>query len=130
MSTQGRKENGKLLVTKPIYREKSPIIACTVSGTIYTLYTCPANCTARVPLVFITNANGNVSVTFKIYKAFNTTSYFIIGGKNMSQGEFIQLENETGLILDAGDKLEVIATGSTVVVDALCTVVEQFKPVG
>lgn len=117
-------------MSKPITREKSPLIACTVSGTTYTLYTCPPNCITRVPLVFITNANGNVSVTFKMYKAFNTTSYFIIGGKNMSQGEFIQLSDPTGLILEAGDKLEVIPTGSTVVVDALCTVIEQFKPVG
>lgn len=117
-------------MTKPIYREKSPLIACTVSGTTYTLYTCPLNCVARVPLVFITNANGNVSVTFKVYKAANNTSYFIIGGKNMSQGEFIQLNDVTGLILDAGDRLEVTAIGSTVVVDAICTVVEQFKPVG
>lgn len=117
-------------MTKPIFREKSPLIACTVSGTVYTLYTCPPNCVARVPLVFITNANGNVSVTFKIYKAANTTSYFIIGGKNLGLGEFVQLSDNTGLILEAGDKLEIIATGSTVVVDALCTVIEQFKPVG
>lgn len=117
-------------MSKPLFREKSPLIACTVSGTTYTLYTCPPNCVARVPLVFITNANGNVSVTFKLYKASAVFSYFIIGGKNMSQGEFIQLSDPTGLVLDAGDKLEVIATGSTVVVDALCTVIEQFKPIG
>ena len=117
-------------MSKPLFREKSPIIACTVSGTTYTLYTCPPNCVARIPLVFITNANGNVSVNFKIYKAANTTSYFIIGGKNMSQGDFLQLDNDTGLILETGDRLEVTATGSTVNVDALCTVIEQFKPVG
>lgn len=117
-------------MSKPVFREKSPIIACTVSGTTYTLYTCPANCVARIPLVFITNANGTVSVSFKIYKASATTSYFIIGGKNLVTGEFIQLDNETGLILNAGDRLEVTATGSTVNVDALCTVIEQFKPVG
>lgn len=117
-------------MTKPITREKSPLIACTVSGTVYTLYTCPANCRARVPLVFMTNANGTATVNFKIYKAVNTTSYFIIGGKNLALGEFIQLENETGIILEPGDRLEVTATGATVNVDALCTVVEQFIPVG
>lgn len=117
-------------MTKPIFREKSPIIACTVSAQVYTLYTCPPNCVARVPLVFITNANGNVSVSFKIYKASTAASYFVIGGKNMSQGEFIQLSDNTGLILEAGDRLEVIPTGATVVVDALCTVIEQFKPIG
>ncbi len=117
-------------MSKPIFREKSPLVACTVSGTVYTLYTCPANCVSRVPLVFISNANGTATVEFKIYKASTTTSYFIIGGKNLSTGEFIQLSDPTGLILEAGDKLEVKATGATVNVDALCTVVEQFKPVG
>lgn len=117
-------------MTKPISREKSPIVACVVSGTTYTLYTCPANCTARVPLVFITNANGTASVELKLYKASNTTSYFIIGGKNLALGEFIQLSDASGLILEPGDRLEIKATGATVNVDALCTVIEQFKPVG
>lgn len=117
-------------MSKPIFREKSPIVACAVSGTTYTLYTCPPNCVARVPLVFITNANGTASVEMKIYKAVNTTSYFVIGGKNLSQGEFIQLSDPTGLILETGDRIEVKATGTTVLVDALCTVIEQFKPIG
>ncbi len=117
-------------MSKPLFREKSPIVACTVSGTTYTLYTCPPNCVARVPLVFITNANGTASAEMKIYKAANTTSYFVIGGKNLAQGEFVQLSDPTGLILEAGDRIEVKATGSTVLVDALCTVIEQFKPIG
>lgn len=117
-------------MTKNITREKSPLIACTVSGTVYTLYTCPANCRARVPLVFITNANGTATVDFRIYKASIGVHYFILGGKNLSLGEYIQLENDTGIILEPGDKLEIKATGTTVNVDAICTVVEQFIPVG
>lgn len=117
-------------MSKSVFREKSPIIACTVSGTVYPLYTCPSNCIARIPLVFITNANGTVSVNFKVYKALVATSYFILGGKNLSNGEFIQLSDPTGFILEAGDRLEIIATGATVNVDALCTVIETFKPVG
>jgi len=117
-------------MSKPIFREKSPLIACTVSGTTYTLYTCPPNCVARVSLLFIANANGTATVDFKIYKASTTTSYFILGGKNISQGEFIQINSDYGFILDAGDKLEVTATGTTVNVDAICTVIEQFKPIG
>jgi hypothetical protein len=64
----------------------------------------------------------------RIYKAANTASYFVIGGKNLAQGEFVQLSDPTGLILEAGDRLEIKATGSAVLVDALCTVIEQFKP--
>lgn len=117
-------------MTKTIFREKSPIIACTVSGDTYTLYTCPASCTARIPLVFISNANGTVTVEFKIYKASEDTHYFVLGGKNMSSGEYVQLSDPTGIILQPGDKLEIVATGGTVVVDALCTVIEQFNPIG
>lgn len=115
---------------KPIYREVSPIIACTVSGTVYTLYQCPANCVARVPVVFVTNANGTASINIKVYKANVATSYFILGGKNLGTGEFVQLESQYGLVLDAGDRIEVTATGATILVDAVCTVVEQFKFVG
>ena len=110
-------------------RDYTPIIACTVSGTVYTLYECPANCKARVPLVYIVNANGTVSINFKIYKAANTTSYFIIGGKNLALGESIQL-SESYIVLQPGDRLELTCTGATVNVDALCTVQEVFKPVG
>lgn len=117
-------------MSKPFSREKSPILACTISGTVYTLYQCPANCVARVPLVFITNANGTASINFKIYKADVGISYFVIGGKNLGTGEFIQLESQAGLILSPGDRLEVTATGATILVDALCTVIETFKPVG
>lgn len=111
------------------YKEKSNIIACTVSGTKYTLYTCPPQCRARVPLVFLTNANGTVTVNFEVYKAATATSFFIIGSKNMATGEYIQLSNAY-LVLEPGDKLEVTATGTTPRVDAICTVEEIFRPVG
>jgi hypothetical protein len=111
------------------FREKSNIIACTVSGTRYTLYECPAQCRARVPLVFITNVNGSVNVNFEIYKAVGATRFFIIGSKNMATGEFIQL-SDAYLVLEPGDKLEVTATGTTPRVDAICTVEEIFRPTG
>ena len=111
------------------YKESTKIIACTVSGTRETLYECPSQCRARVPLVFITNANGTASVNFEIYKADVTTHFFIIGGKNMSTGDFIQL-SDAYIVLEPGDKLEVTATGSTPRVDALCTVEEVFRPLG
>lgn len=117
-------------MTKPITREKSPLIACTVSGTVYTLYTCPANCRARVPFLYITNANGTATANIKIYKAAQAISYFILGGKNLAQGEFVEIQNDAGFILEPGDRIDVTATGTTVNVDAICTVVEQFIPVG
>ena len=111
------------------FREKTPIISCTVDGQRKTLYTCPPNCRARVPLVYIVNANGTVSVTFEIYKADVNFHYFIVAGKNLSLGQSIQL-SDGYIVLEPGDKLVVTPTGSTPVVDALCTVEEIFIPVG
>lgn len=111
------------------YKEKSTVIACTVSGTRYTLYECPPQCRARVPLILITNANGSVTTNFEIYKASSATRFFILGSKNMATGEFFQL-NHAYFVLEPGDRLEVTATGTTPRVDALCTVEEIFRPVG
>ena len=111
------------------YKEKSEVIACTADGVTETLYTCPSNCRARVPLVYIVNVNGTVSVDFTWYRASDTTSYFIIGGKNLSTGETIQL-SDSYIVLEPGDKLELTPTGTTPQVDALCTVEEIFIPVG
>jgi hypothetical protein len=111
------------------FRAKTPIIACTVSGQRETLYTCPPNCRASVPLVYIVNANGTVSVVFEIYKAAVDDHFFIIAGKNLATGETIQL-SESYIVLEPGDKLEVTPTGSDPLVDALCTVEETFIPLG
>lgn len=111
------------------YREKSVVAEFTTTTVRETLYECPANCRARVPLVYIVNANGNVSVTFEWYRAADTTHYYIISGKNLSTGESIQL-SDGYIVLEPGDKLEVTPTGSAPRVDALCTVEEIFIPVG
>lgn len=111
------------------YREKSEIISCTVDGQRETLYTCPLNCRARVPLVYIVNANGTVTVTFEWYRAADDTHYYVVSGKNFSTGESIQL-SDSYIVLEPGDKLEVTPDGTTPIVDAICTVEEVFIPVG
>jgi hypothetical protein len=104
-------------------RAISHVIACTTAGT-YNLYTCPLNCRARIPLVFFTNANGNNTVDLKWYRKKVNASYYIIGGKNMSQGEFIQLASSY-IVLEPEDRLD-ITIGSNGVIDALCTAEEVF----
>jgi hypothetical protein len=106
-------------------RAISNIIACTTAGT-HVLYTCPLNCRAKIPLVFITNANGTNTITLKWYRKADNVSYFIVGGKNLSLGEFIQL-SEAYIVLDPQDRLEV-TLGSAGNVDALCTAEETFTP--
>jgi len=111
------------------YRERTPIISCTVDSQREVLYTCPANCRARVLLVYIVNANGTASVTFEIYKAASDTHFFILSGKNLASSESLQL-SDGYIVLEPGDKLEVTPVGTSPVIDALCTVEETFIPVG
>jgi hypothetical protein len=105
-------------------RAISHVIACTTAGT-HVLYTCPLNCRAKIPLVFFTNANGTNTVSLKWYRKADNFSYYILGGKNMSQGEFIQL-SQGYIVLDPEDRLE-ITLGSAGVIDALCTAEELFS---
>lgn len=110
-------------------RARSPIIQFSTSGVRQVLYTCPANCRAKVVLIFIVNANGTTSITFEWYKANTNTHHFIVAGKNFSTGEYLQL-SDGYIVLEPGDKLEVTGTGGTVDIDAFCTVEETFIPVG
>ena len=115
-------------------RTKSEIIACTTDDQAETLYTCPANAKAHMSLLFITNASSNASdVNIQWYRASKTTSYFIIGGKNLTQGEFIKFDGAF-IVLEAGDYITIETTdtaGSGVPdMDAFCTVEEFFIPVG
>lgn len=104
-------------------RAVSKIIASTVAGT-QNLYTCPSNCRAKIPLVFITNANGTNTVELKWYRKAQNLSFFIIGGKNLNQGEFIQLSNGY-IVMEPEDRLD-ITISSAGNVDSLCTAEEMF----
>jgi len=115
-------------------RTKSEIIACTTDAVAVTLYTCPANAKAHMSLLFITNASANDSdIEVKWYRAADTTSYFILGSKNLGTGEFIQFA-DAFIVLEAGDYITIepsnTSGGGSPVIDAFCTVEEFFNPVG
>jgi len=105
-------------------RAISHVIACTTAAT-HVLYTCPLNCRSKIPLVFFTNAGGNNTVSLKWYRKIDDAAYYIIGGKNMSTGEFVQLSNAY-IVLEPEDRLEIVL-GSSGLVDALCTAEELFS---
>ena len=115
-------------------RTKSEIVAISTDDVPLTLYTCPANAKAHLSLLFITNASSNASdIDVQWYRASVATSFFIIGGTNLSQGEFLKIDNAF-IVLEAGDYITVETTdtaGSGVPdTDAFCTVEEFFNPVG
>lgn len=106
-----------------VERAISKVISCT-TATTHNIYTCPLNCRAKIPLIFFTNANGNNTVSLFWYRKKDDTSYYIIGGKNMSQGEYVQL-SQAYLVLEPEDRLD-IALSSAGIIDALCTAEETF----
>jgi hypothetical protein len=106
-----------------VERAISHVVACTTAAT-HVLYTCPLNCRAKIPLVFFTNVSGTNTVSLKWYRKQDNVSYYIIGGKNMSAGEFIQLSGAY-LVVEPEDRLEIVL-GSSGNVDALCTAEEMF----
>lgn len=111
-------------------RLRSEIVACTVAvDSPYTLYTVPANCNSKVVLLYIVNAGGSSNtITVEWYRAKDTASYYLIGGKNVASTESIKLFDpaESFILMDAGDRLDV-TIGSNGTVDAICTVEEEFN---
>jgi len=114
-------------------RTKSEIIACTTDDQAETLYTCPANAKAHMNLLFITNASAQDSdIDVQWYRAADTTSYFILGSKNLATGEFIQFNGGAFIVLEAGDYITIEPSntggGANPQIDAFCTVEEFFIP--
>lgn len=111
-------------------RTKSEAVSCETENQLETLYTCPSNCRAEVSMLFVVNANGNTTVNVFWYRSAQTESFSILGGKNMTSGEYILLTGAT-LVLEPGDKIQVQpSANATPNIDAMCTVTETFVPVG
>lgn len=107
-------------------REKSPVIACTSSGTVYTLYTCPTNCRARVYFLYVNNISDTITLDVAIHKSLSAETFEILSGVSLGSGEVVQVSDEVGFILEAGDRFEVTCTGASVSATALCSAEEQF----
>ena len=105
-------------------------VSANVSGTVYTLYECPANCISYMHLLFAANADGNTNLVIDWHRTRYNDTFTIIGGKNMVSGEFLQFSNGF-IVLEPGDKMRVTAVSSGQPnMDVLCTVEEVFRPVG
>lgn len=119
-----------------------------VEDQIFEIYTCPPNCRAEVTMLHIVNANGNTTVDAYWYVAPENIPYYksshadystwivdgyrgrILGGKNLIGGEYVLLTGAT-LVIEPGDRIEVKASGNASPhIDARCTVIETFIPVG
>jgi len=115
-------------------RTKSSIVDVTTDGTAVTVYSCPLNAKSHMNLLFITNAGSNASdISIDWYRASQTTTYAILGGKNLSAGEYIQFSHSF-IVLESGDTISITTSNTAGAgipdVHCFCTVEEFFIPVG
>jgi len=97
------------------------------AGAANTVYTCPANHTVKVELLFVaSNTSGNKTVSIKWHDNSAGTNYFIVGGYTISAYNFLKIDGSY-LVLNAGDYLVITPeAGSTM--DATISVEEYFDP--
>lgn len=108
------------------FRAKSYNVSCLVDEQVYTLYTCPETCRARMILLYLKNVGGTVTPTIEWDRDDGSHAHFL-SGKNLSTGEFIQW-TDSYVVLEPGDTIIVSADGTTPHVDVFCTVEEYFIP--
>lgn len=111
-------------------RSRSYIKAFRTQDLQETLYECPANCRARMVLLYLVNVSGTCSPEIVWYRKAEDIQYYILGGKNFGVGEFVQF-SDSYIVLEPGDKILVTPKDKAdPLVDAFCTVEETFIPVG
>jgi hypothetical protein len=95
-----------------------------------TIYTCPANCRSMMSLLFLSNSDGNTTVDVMWVRQNGTQHIHILGGKNMTSGEYIQFSDAV-IVFEPGDYMTITPSGNTAPhMDCLVTVEEIFIPIG
>lgn len=99
------------------------------SGVRETLYTCPDNCTANIVAVFAEEVAGSdVLATITIYKTAEAVRYTIANEVSLTNTSALgNTYEETNIIIEEGDLVEVKPAGSAPQVDAFITVEEVFS---
>jgi len=90
-----------------------------------TILTVPTKNTGLWQLMYIISITGNDTPKVYWYDVSTNTEYFIVGGKNLGAGEFIRLDGEAEVVLQAGDQIRV-QNSSTNTVTYIATV--EFIP--
>jgi len=75
--------------------------------------------------MYIISLNGNDTPKVYWYDVSTNTEYFIVGGKNLGAGEYIILDGNTEVVMQAGDQIRV-QNSSTNTVTYVATV--EFIP--
>ncbi len=72
-----------------------------------TILTVPTKNTGLWQLMYIISITGNDTPKVYWYDVSTNTEYFIVGGKNLGAGDFIRLDGEAEVVLQAGDQIRV-----------------------
>ena len=96
------------------------------AGVNNTIYTCPPNYIAKVPLMFVSNHGGNnKTITIQWTDASASASYYIVGGYVLSANGYLKLDGSY-LALNPGDTIVVFPeAGSTI--STTVTVEEHYE---
>ena len=90
-----------------------------------TILTVPTKNTGLWQLMYIISLTGNDTPKVYWYDVSTNTEYFIVGGKNLGAGDFILLDGNTEVVMQAGDEIRV-QNSSTNTVTYVATV--EFIP--
>jgi hypothetical protein len=90
-----------------------------------TILTVPTKNTGLWQLMYIISLTGNDTPKVYWYDVSTNTEYFIVGGKNLGAGEYIILDGNTEVVMQAGDQIRV-QNSSTNTVTYVATV--EFIP--
>ena len=90
-----------------------------------TILTVPTKNTGLWQLMYIISLTGNDTPKVYWYDVSTNTEYFIVGGKNLGAGDYIILDGNTEVVMQAGDQIRV-QNSSTNTVTYIATV--EFIP--
>lgn len=97
------------------------------AGVSNVVYTCPANHTAKVELVFVANTtSGNKTISIKWHDLNENKDFFIVGGYTVSAYNFLKIDGSY-LVLNGGDYMSITPEAGSVM-DATISVEEYFDP--
>lgn len=90
-----------------------------------TILTVPTKNTGLWQLMYIISLTGNDTPKVYWYDVSTNTEYFMVGGKNLGAGDYIMLDGNTEVVMQAGDQIRV-QNSSTNTVTYVATV--EFIP--
>ena len=94
---------------------KVSAVATRNNSTKTTILTVPTKNTAYWQMMYIISLTGNDTPRVYWYDKSTNTEYFIVGGKNLGAGDFILLDGNTEIVMQAGDEIRVQNTGTQTV---------------